>query len=202
MIKLLGDKRQPHASILNLLKSFNAQAEKSLQQINLIHSFLGALRNFCVAVSTRTELLKLNLIEVILPFINYENNEVKAKALSILRLLVKHCTNQTGLELFFAHEVIESFERIAIEESSEQFTIIGESTRLVCYLPIAAKSEKNLATLRRAKIVEIICKQLKSEHAIMFNEALLALNVLVAFDYSKHILPYFNFERYKSNFIF
>ena len=190
----MADKRQPHVKIVSLLKSFDAEVEKSLQQINLIHSFLGALRNFCVAVSTRSELLKLNLIEVILPFINYENNEVKAKALSILRLLVKHCTDQTGLELVFTQEMIESFERIATEESSEQFTIIGESTRLVCYLPIAAKSEKNLATLRRAKIVEIICKQLKSEHPIMFNEALLALNVLVAFDYSKYISSYFTLK--------
>lgn len=180
--KLLIDKREPHVKILNLLKSYHSVENQTLQHINLIHSFLGALRNFCVSQATRGDLLKQPLIETVLPFTNYENLEVKAKAISIIRLLIKSCTVETGLDLVFADNALSSLEKTALE-TSEHPGLIGESTRLVCYLPIAGKSEKNITKLGQYKFIEVIAKQLKCEHFIMVNEALLALNVLITINY-------------------
>lgn len=181
--KILLDSRQPHVKILNLLKSYHAVTNQTLQHINLIHSFLGALRNFCVSVSHRTDILKYDLISIISPFISYENLEVKAKALSIIRLLVKNCTDKTGLDIIFSDSNLETIEKIALDVSIEHFTVIGESNRLICYLPIAAKFERNIIKLSKFQFVGIIVKQFKSEHFIMLNEGLLALNVLITINY-------------------
>lgn len=122
-------------------------------------------------------------MEVALDFLNFENLEVKWKALGIIRLLVKNCTDKTGLNQIFEDTVLEKISQIA-NSPQEHAGVTGESSRLVCYLPIAAKSEKNIAKFSKFKFIDVICTQLKSEHLIMLNEALLALNVLLTVDYS------------------
>ena len=47
--KLMQDSRQPHVKIIEIIKSFIPIEKLSISQINKIHSFLGCLRNFCVA---------------------------------------------------------------------------------------------------------------------------------------------------------
>lgn len=169
--------------LLQLLKSHYTEQNPTLQQINLTHSLLGALRNFCVLASTRDEILKHGIIAHVLPFIEYENLDVKAKVLSIIRLLVKSCTDKTGLDLIFEDKNLKTLEKIVSDDSMDHHTVIGESSRLVCYLPIAAKSEKNISKMAKVKLAAVIVKQLKTEHLIMLNEALLALNVLVTISY-------------------
>lgn len=132
----------------------------------------------------RSELLKCNLIETVLPFCDYENLEVKSKSLSIIRLMVKNCTQKTGLDLIFNAKTLETFEKIAVKPDDHPI-IVGESSRLCCYLPIAAKSEANIEKFCQYKFIPVICNQLNSEHMIMLNEALLALNFLVTINYSK-----------------
>lgn len=179
---LLTDKREPHVKILNILKSYQASSSPTLQHINLIHSFLGSLRNFCVSPSFRADLLKQPVIETVLPFVAFENLEVKAKALSIIRLLVKSCTDKTGLDLIFADTALGAFEAVT-GGTCDHPTLVGESTRLICYLPIAARTENNIKKLSKFKFIEVIVNQLKGEHFIMVNEALLALNVLFTINF-------------------
>ena len=115
---------------------------------------------------------------------NFENLEVKWKAVSIIRLLVKSCTEKTGLGLIFNDEVLLKIETIA-NNTQEHPGLAGESSRLCCYLPIAAKSEKNLEKYCKFKFISVVCNQIASEHFIMLNEALLAINVLITINYSK-----------------
>lgn len=147
----------------------------------------------------RNDLLKHNLIETVLPFCNYDNLEVKSKALSIIRLMVKNCNQTNGLDLIFEKKSFEIIERIATNPGDHPI-IVGESSRLVCYLPIAAKSEINIEKICQHKFIPIICNQLSSEHLIMLNEALLALNVIVTISYSNLQLFYFIFYNFITNF--
>lgn len=117
-----------------------------------------------------------------LPYCSYENLEVKSKALSIIRIMVRNCAASTGLDLIFDKKQLEQFEKIA-NNPEDHPTLMGESSRLSCYLPIAAKSETNIEKFCQFKFIPIVCNQLGSEHAIMINEALLALNVLVTINY-------------------
>ena len=184
MLKIIKDPREPHVKILKILQKYNQLVkDPTLQQINVIHSLLGALRNFCVAVGTRDELLKHDVISIVLPYIKSDTLDVKCKALSIIRLLIKGCTDKTGLDLLFEKNTLEILEILA-NNPTEHAGIMGETSRLLCYMPIAAKTEKRIKEFCTFKIISIIVGQLKSEYLIMLNEALLALNVLVTIDYS------------------
>ena len=132
--------------------------------------------------SMRNDLLKCNLIETVIPFCSHDNLEIKSKSLSIIRLMVKSCTSSNGLDLIF--DSLEIFETI-VNNPGDHPIVAGESSRLACYLPIAAKSEINIEKFCKYKFIPVVCNQLSTEHLIMLNEALLALNVLTSINYSK-----------------
>jgi hypothetical protein len=135
-------------------------------------------------VNTREDLLKTNIIEVALKYLDFDNLEVKFKALGIIRLLAKSCNETNGLQLVFEDSSLESIERLALNPQDHP-GIAGESSRLACYLPLAAKSEKNILKFCSFSMTGVISLQLKSEHLIMVNEALLAINVLITIGYRK-----------------
>jgi hypothetical protein len=130
-------------------------------------------------------LAKVNLLESVLPYLDYENIEVKFKCLGVIRILLKSFNETNGLNILFEEANLERFVSIA-NSPNEHAGIAGESTRLVCYLPIAAKSEKNILKLSKLNIINAINVNLKSDYLIMLNEALLAINVLVTIAYSKY----------------
>jgi hypothetical protein len=142
------------------------------------------LRNFCVAVNTRDELLKHEIISIVIPFFKSDTLDIKFKALTIIRLLIKSCTDKTGLDLIFDDKTLEILEQL-IANPSHHAGIMGEASRLISYMPIAAKNEMRIKSFCKFELIKSITNQLKSDHLIMLNEALLALNVLVAIDYSK-----------------
>ncbi|CAF0705142.1 unnamed protein product [Brachionus calyciflorus] len=182
-LELIKHENKPHVKIIQLLKKYNKLGSKAtLQQINVSHCLLSTLKNFCIAASSKEELLKHDVIEVVLEFLNFENLEVIWKAVSVIRLLVKSCNEKNGLSLIFTDNVLEKIEKIS-NNPQEHAGVAGESSRLCCYLPIAAKSERNIEKYCQFKFINIVCQQLKSEHLIMLNEASLAVNVLIAINY-------------------
>jgi hypothetical protein len=184
VLKIIKDAREPHVKILNILSQYNRlETDPTLQQINVTHSLLGALRNFCVAKSAQEDILKHDCIRIVLPYLSNETLDIKCKALSIFRLLIKNCTEKTGLDLVFDAKTLEILQLLA-ETPSQHMGVNGEASRLICYMPIAAKTEKRVKDFCRFKLISMITNQLKSEYLIMLNEALLALNVLVTIDYS------------------
>jgi hypothetical protein len=64
----------------------------------------------------------------------------------------------------------------------------GESSRLLCYLVLVSIKYPKLSlieNLTKLNAFDIVVGQLKSEHAIMVNEALLSLNICANFSYSE-----------------
>jgi len=185
--KLLQDSRAPHVRLIQLLNKYQVMCEENqlggIQHTNVIHSLIGALRNFCVAKESRDILLNHQVIELMIKLIQNENLEVKFKALSVIRFLVKNCTEKTGLDLIFSPETLKMLEEICLNPR-DHLGIKGESTRIACYLPIAAKSEQRLHEFCKYNFVDLICHQLKSDYLILVNEALLALNVIIMIGYS------------------
>jgi hypothetical protein len=115
-----------------------------------------------------------------------DNLEIKFKTLSVLRLLIKNSNDSLGLNLVFEDENLKLIESIVDDQRSiDHAGVIGESSRLLSYLPIVAKTEARIKQLCKYKFINTICKMLKSEYLVMLNEALLALNVLVTISYSK-----------------
>ncbi len=137
------------------------------------------------------------MIELALKYLEYDNLEVKFKALGIIRLLIKSCNENNGLQLIFQDSALERIEKLALNPQDHP-GIAGESSRLACYLPLAAKSETNILKFCSFSMAGVISLQLKSEHLIMVNEALLAVNVLVTIGYRKFIgfSPSFNLKNY------
>ena len=159
--------------------------KKTIKKKNKINIIKKKIANY------KKEVLKRDVIRVSLDYLSRTNNlEIKAKTLSIIRLLVKYCSEQTGLDLIFEEKSLDQIENAA-RNTFDHPIIAGESSRLVCYLPIAAKNEKRVEKMLKFKLVDIICNQLKSDHFIMVNEAVLALNLLVTVNYSKLINKYF-----------
>lgn len=186
--RLLQDSREPHVRLIQLLNKYQAMCEENqlvgLQHTNVIHSLIGAMRNFCVAKESRDVLLNHQVIELMLKLIQNQNLEVKFKALSVVRFLVKNCTEKTGLDLIFSHETLKMLEEVCLNPR-DHLGIKGESTRIACYLPIVAKSERRLHEFCKYNFIDIVCHQLKSDYLILVNEALLALNVIIMIAYSK-----------------
>ncbi len=133
--------------------------------------------------------MKQNIIELIFSILRNEsldNLEIKFKTLSVLRLLIKSSNDSLGLIFVFQDENLKLIENIVDDQRSiDHAGVIGESSRLLCYLPIVAKTEARIRQLCKYKFINSICKMLNSEHLVMLNEALLALNVLVTISYSK-----------------
>lgn len=49
-MEVVGHSKQPHIKIINLLKVYSKFGNKAtLQQINISHSLLSTLKNFCIA---------------------------------------------------------------------------------------------------------------------------------------------------------
>lgn len=100
-------------------------------------------------------------------------------------MLIKNCNDNLGLNNVFEDENLKLIEGIVDDQRTiDHAGVIGESSRLLCYLPIVAKTEARIKQLCKYKFINSICKLLKNEHLIMLNEALLALNVLVTISYS------------------
>ncbi len=114
---LLNNSNKPHSNILKLLK-FNSHksedGEEKFEKINLVHSLLGALRNFCIPskcffkcymaqilniywlfqqVSYRAQLIEDETMNTVLPFLYWKNLEIKYKAIGIVRLLIRNSRN-------------------------------------------------------------------------------------------------------------
>ena len=70
----------------------------------------------------------------------------------------------------------------------EHAGVKGELSRLLCYLMLISIKYPKLSlieNLTKFNAFDIIVNQLKSEHAIMINEALLSLNICANFSYGK-----------------
>lgn len=192
---LMRHNSEPHKKLANILLSYSNLAKSAtMQQINVAHSLLGSLRNFCVCQSGRETMLSIEprVIDIAMRFIvDSENYEILFKSLSIVRFLVRSCTLANGLETIFAETSLRRFEELSTTSLSVEHHagVRNELSRLVCLLPLAgasrAEHKRLFDRLAQFKIVQIICGQLSSEHFIMLNEALIAVNVLVAVDYRK-----------------
>ena len=208
---MIRDPRKPHLQLLGILEQSvscvdasaaaqspltSAPTQQQQQAANTVHSVLGALRNFCVSATVRTELLascEKRLVATAMRYVRHSNMDVKAKALSVLRLLVRSCSDKSGgaLDDVFSSsadgDFLATLEQVLDTKACvEHPSVAGESSRLVCYLPVAAKSEKRMRLLGtgHVRLVHAVCSQLASEHWVMVNEALLALNVLTVVDYA------------------
>jgi hypothetical protein len=151
---------------------------------------LGALRNFCVSATVRHELLgscEKRLVSIAARYVHHANMEVKAKALSILRLIVRSCSDKSGaLDVVYDAAFLAYVEQtLNAKTCMEHPSVAGELTRFVCYLPVAAKNEQRMrAFCSHARLTQAVCAQLACEHWVMVNEAVLALNVLTTIDYA------------------
>lgn len=193
VMDLIKHESEPHKKLIQLLSTYASSAKTAtLQQTNVSHSLLGSVRNFCVCQSAREPLVSIEprIVDIAVRFVvDSENYEILFKSLSILRFLIRTCSVRTGLEAVFADETLRRFEHIhaTVEHHAG---VRNELSRLLCLMPLASASRAENKHLfdrlgQHKTIVDIICNQLSSEHFIMLNEALIAINILVTVDYSK-----------------
>lgn len=197
-MELMKHKSSPHKKLLSLLSNYSKSCKTAtLQEINVTHSLLGSLRNFCVCQSSRDELVEsAELLPVVSTFlVDSDNYEIIMKCLTVLRFLIRTAARRGDIKSVYDEACLSRLDEITSIE--QHVGVKNELSRLVCQLPLAAATKTEFKPLfdrlaGYSKLVELVVNQLASEHLIMINEALLALNVIVTVDYSMcHYLDYY-----------
>lgn len=195
VMNLMNRKSEPHKKLLDLLSRYSQTVNTAtMQHINVMHSLLGSLRNFCVCQAARNILADDDLtIPVVCKFLlDSDNYEILFKCACIIRFLVRTASAKASrrIEPILDEACLKRIDDLSCVET--HVGVANEISRLVCQLPLATASNRKLFDrLASFNFAKIVCKQLASEHLIMINEALLAVNALATIDYSKYIYAHF-----------
>ncbi|CAG0918547.1 unnamed protein product [Notodromas monacha] len=150
---------------------------------------IGALRNLCVSVQNRGTILEHDLIATLAPFLQFESVDVVFKVCSCLRLLI----DSAGLKYFACiledADILKSLIKwtnfeLVVHVQSEAERVLATILKSI-HKDHERAIEKNvkglLTSLLQANGIPPLVHLLSSEHAVMVNEAVVALNVMVSF---------------------
>jgi len=179
---------RPHVRLIELIErhtSFDGDSP-TLDRVNLLHSLLGSLRNMCIAAGARVRLVDAGALAVAATCVAWPNLEVNFKSLAVVRLLVRSVKGEAQMAPVCDERVLEAV--CGFARRCEHVGVRNEAVRLVAYLALAAAKFPPLglfAKLARLGAVDVLVELVASEHVLMVNEALLALNVFANFAFGE-----------------
>jgi len=159
-------------SLMRLLTNTTADGSVTLQ-----HAIFSALRNLAIPAQNKALLLEAGLIDSVMPFINTDMMMVLFKLLGLLRMVVdKHESAATRLgsdEVFMTRLI----ELCAVDDHAG---VKGEANRLVAWLVKNSPARGVVQCVVTVGCVPYLVTMANAEHAVMQNEALLALTLAAA----------------------
>lgn len=140
------------------------------------HALLSTLRNLSIPPENKAKLLQENLVETLLSMLNIDQSPVEFKLLGTLRMVVDG-QEKTALDLIQRKQFIEKLVHWCY--NSDHLGVRGEAPRLLAWMIKNCKTSDSYdVVLSVPKSVLCLVEMMTSMHAVMQNEAMLALNLL------------------------
>ncbi|KAG5893659.1 hypothetical protein JTB14_028813 [Gonioctena quinquepunctata] len=160
--------------LLNLLLRYNTSID--IANVKIQHALLSTLKNLVIPAQNKAQVLKEGLIEVLYPMMKIEQYLVIFKLLGTFRMVIDG-QESAALELISRVDFIERL--IHWCYNSDHLGVRGEVPRLLAWLIKHCHSFKPFAAFVQVQdSVKCLVEMISSNHAVMQNEALYALNLL------------------------
>ncbi|XP_046392857.1 rap1 GTPase-GDP dissociation stimulator 1-B [Ischnura elegans] len=159
--------------LLNLVQKNNT----STGDIRLQHALLSALRNLAIPPQNKGGLLEDGLVECVLPMASIPTFPVVFKLLGTLRMVIdgqEKAAATLGNDKALVARLVEWC------ATDDHPGVQGEANRLIAWLIKNSKTESVMNTILDAGGLPFLVNMVTAEHAVMQNEALLALTLLTA----------------------
>ncbi|KAL8600638.1 hypothetical protein ACOMHN_030294 [Nucella lapillus] len=163
-------------SLLSVLKAASA-ADGEEANVTLQHAVLSSLRNLAIPVTNKGRLLELGVMPAVLELKHTEVMPVTFKLLGVLRMLIdgqEAAAMSLGQDRDFLNCLVDW---CTVDEHAG---VKGEATRLMAWTIKNSKASQVMRNLVRAEGMPHLVTMATSEHTVMQNEALLALNLVAS----------------------
>ncbi|XP_029465315.1 rap1 GTPase-GDP dissociation stimulator 1-like [Rhinatrema bivittatum] len=158
--------------LLDLLEQHVENGDVSVQ-----HAALSALRNLAIPVMNKVQMLEEGVTDRIQMLLRSEMPPVQFKLLGTLRMITDgqaDAAKVLGQDPIFLNRLVQWC------EAKDHAGVCGEANRLLASLLRHSKSQEVVKTIQQAQGVKHLVSMTTSEHAIMQNEALIALAIASA----------------------
>ncbi|XP_043835993.1 rap1 GTPase-GDP dissociation stimulator 1-like isoform X1 [Dromiciops gliroides] len=145
--------------------------------VTVQHAALSALRNLAIPVINKVQMLEEGVAERIQMLLRSEMPPVQFKLLGTLRMLMDgqvEAAETLGQDPALLNRLVQWC------EAKEHAGVQGEANRLLASLLRHSKSQEVVRAIQEAQGVKHLVSMTTSEHAIMQNEALIALAIASA----------------------
>uniref|UniRef100_A0A6I8PX47 Rap1 GTPase-GDP dissociation stimulator 1 n=1 Tax=Xenopus tropicalis TaxID=8364 RepID=A0A6I8PX47_XENTR len=164
--------------LLDLLEQHVENGDVAVQ-----HAALSALRNLAIPVMNKVQMLKEGVADRIQMLLRSEMPPVQFKLLGTLRMLtdgqaILFCEADTAMILGQDSRMLTRLVQWC--ETKDHVGVRGEANRLLASLLRYSKSQDVVKAVHQAKGLKHLVTMTTSEHAIMQNEALIALAIASA----------------------
>ncbi|XP_076458299.1 rap1 GTPase-GDP dissociation stimulator 1-B-like isoform X2 [Babylonia areolata] len=164
-------------SLLSVLKSSSVVQEGEEPNVTLQHAVLSSLRNLAIPASNKGRLLELGVMTAVLELKHTDVMAVTFKLLGVLRMLIdgqEAAATSLGQDRDFLNCLVDW---CAVEEHAG---VKGEATRLMAWTIKNSKTLQVIRNMVRAEGMQHLVTMATSEHMVMQNEALIALNLVAS----------------------
>lgn len=158
--------------LLDLLEQHVENGDVAVQ-----HAALSALRNLAIPVMNKVRMLEEGVADRIQMLLRSEMPPVQFKLLGTLRMLTD---GQADTARILGQDSKLLARLVQWCEAKDHVGVRGEANRLLASLLRHSKSQDVVKAIQKAKGVEHLVSMTTSEHAIMQNEALIALAIASA----------------------
>ncbi|XP_043835994.1 rap1 GTPase-GDP dissociation stimulator 1-like isoform X2 [Dromiciops gliroides] len=176
---LLGDSNCVKMVQLGVVHQLLDVLEKHVDNgdVTVQHAALSALRNLAIPVINKVQMLEEGVAERIQMLLRSEMPPVQFKLLGTLRMLMDgqvEAAETLGQDPALLNRLVQWC------EAKEHAGVQGEANRLLASLLRHSKSQEVVRAIQEAQGVKHLVSMTTSEHAIMQNEALIALAIASA----------------------
>ncbi|XP_008114012.2 rap1 GTPase-GDP dissociation stimulator 1 isoform X2 [Anolis carolinensis] len=158
--------------LLDLLEHHVENGDVSVQ-----HAALSALRNLAIPVANKVQMLDEGVAKRIQMLLRSDMPPVQFKLLGTLRMLMDgqaDAAEELGQDLMLLHRLVQWC------DSKDHAGVCGEANRLLASLIRHSRSQEVVKAIQEAGAMKHLVCMATSEHAIMQNEALIALAIASA----------------------
>ncbi|XP_020657960.3 rap1 GTPase-GDP dissociation stimulator 1 [Pogona vitticeps] len=158
--------------LLDLLEKHVENGDVSVQ-----HAALSALRNLAIPVANKVQMLDDGVCKRIQMLLRSEMPPVQFKLLGTLRMLMDgqaDAAEELGQDPLLLNRLVQWC------DSRDHAGVCGEANRLLASLIRHSRSQEVVRAIEEAQAVKHLVSMATSEHAIMQNEALIALAIASA----------------------
>ncbi|XP_021934913.1 rap1 GTPase-GDP dissociation stimulator 1 isoform X2 [Zootermopsis nevadensis] len=164
------------AGVSKKLLALVEKNNKPSGDIRLQHALLSALRNLVIPRQNKAMVLEDGLVDAVYPMLAIPTFPVVFKLLGTLRMVIDG-QESAACKLGRKKDLVTSL--VTWCGTEDHPGVQGEANRLLAWLIKNSKDQEVLTTILESGAVPYLVDMLIAEHAVMQNEALLALTLLV-----------------------